>query len=110
MQVVGVRLIVHGLPVKAMSTSYIGSQARIVVSNGPLLPDSAIILAECHTHGIAALTSRFLANDARLGENLEMLSRGEGIVIAGGDTFFTTWNGRVESEKAMPFVTPDNMP
>lgn len=110
MQVAGVRLIVHGLPVKALSTSYIGSQARLVVSNGPLLPDSAIILTECHTHGIAALTSRFLANDARLGENLEMLSRGEGIVIAGGDTFFTTWNGRVESEKAMPFVTPDNMP
>lgn len=109
LQVAGVRLIVHGLPGKAALMAQVGSQEQIVVSNGPRLPDSAIILTECHAHGAAALTSRFLTNDARLGENLEMLSRGEGIVIVEDGIFFTTWNGRVESEKAMPFVTPDNM-
>ncbi|MAU00616.1 MAG: hypothetical protein CL608_26020 [Anaerolineaceae bacterium] len=108
MQVADVRLVVHGLRGKAVPMAHVGSQERIVVSNGPRLPGSAIILTECHAHGIAALTSRFLANDARLGENLELLSRGEGIVIVDDGAFFTTWNGRVESEKMTSFGAPSN--
>jgi hypothetical protein len=91
MQVEGVRLIVHGFPWGAIHMAHLGSQERIVVSNGPLLSNSAIILTECHAHGVAALASRFLANDACLGENLELLGRGEGIVIANDDVFFTAW-------------------
>lgn len=91
MQMKGVRLIVHGLPWKAVHAAHLGSQERIVVSNGPLLSNSVIILTECHAHGVAALASRFLASDACLGENLELLSRGEGIVIANDKVFFTAW-------------------
>jgi hypothetical protein len=91
MQVEGVRLIVHGSPWKAADTAFLGAQERVVVSNGPLLPDSAIILTECHAHGVAALAGRFLASDVRLGENLELLGRGEGIVIASDRVFFTAW-------------------
>lgn len=92
MQVEGVRLIVHGFPWKAADTAFLGAQERVVVSNGPLLPDSAIILTECHTHGVVALAGRFLASDVRLGENLELLGRGEGIVIVSDRVFFTAWH------------------
>jgi len=90
-QVEGVRLIVHGFPWKAVHVDHAASQERMVVSNGPLLSHSAIVLTECHAYGVAALASRFLANDACLSENLELLSRGEGIVIASNDVFFTAW-------------------
>lgn len=97
MQVEGVRLIVHGFPWKAAHTAHLGSQERIVVSNGPLLSNSAIILTECHAHGVAALASRFLASDACLSENLDLLGRGEGIVIANDDVLFTAWPAKEES-------------
>lgn len=97
MQVEGVRLIVHGFPGKAVRKVYVGNQERIVISNGPLLPNSAIILTECHAHGIKALASRFLASDACLSENLELLGRGEGIVIANDDVVFTAWQAKDES-------------
>lgn len=91
MPVAGARLIVHGFPWKTVDTAHLGSHEQIVVSNGPLLPNGVIILTECHPHGVAALATRFLARDARLGENLELLGRGEGIVIANNEVFFTTW-------------------
>ena len=98
MQVEGVRLIVHGFPGKAVRKARVGQQERIVVSNGPLLSNSAIILTECHAHGVAALASRFLASDACLSENLELLGRGEGIVITNDDVLFTAWQAKEESE------------
>jgi len=104
MQLPDVRLIAHGLPGKVVPASLIGNMPRIVVSNGPLLPDAAIVLTESHAQGLTALKKRFLANDVRLGENLELLRQGEGVVIVDGTPFFTTWNGRVESAKMSTFV------
>lgn len=95
MQIRSARLIVHGFPWKSVDATYLGSHEQIVISNGPLLSKSTIILTECHTQDIAPLTARFLASGAGLGENLELLGRGEGIVIADDDVFFTTWNGHV---------------
>lgn len=89
-----VRLIVHNFPWKAVPMTHLDSQERIVVSNGPLLPNSAIILTECHVHDVAALARRFLASDACLSENLELLKRGEGMGFVGDDLFYSTWNGR----------------
>ena len=97
MQVEGVRLIVHGFRGEAIRKAPAGKQERIIISNGPLLPDSTIILTECHAHGIKALASRFLASDPCLSENLELLGRGEGIVIANDDVFFTAWQTKEES-------------
>lgn len=91
-QVKDVRIIVHGFLWKTIEPALLGSPERIVVSNGPCVPNSTIILTESHAHGVAALAARFLAGDACLGEKLELLRRGEGIVLAGDDLFFTTWN------------------
>jgi hypothetical protein len=95
MQVEGVRLIIHGFSGKVVPVAHLGSQERIVISNGPLLSNSVVILTECHAHGIEALARRFLASDAYLSEKLALLGRGEGIVVAGDKVFFATWNGRV---------------
>lgn len=108
MQMRDVRLIAHGLPGKALPLSLIGNMERVVVSNGPLLPDAAVVLTESHAQGLTALKNRFLANDVRLGENLELLRQGEGIVIVEGEPFFTTWNGRVESARMASFVATDD--
>lgn len=97
MQAEGVRLIVHGFPGKAIRKAHAGKQEQIVISNGPLLPNSTVILTECHAHGIKALASRFLASDACLSENLELLGRGEGIVITNDDVLFTAWQAKEES-------------
>jgi len=94
-QVKDVRLIVHGFPWKTIEPTLLGSPERIVVSNGPRVPESAVILTECHAQGSATLAARFLAGDSCLSEKLELLGRGEGILISGDDLFFTTWNGRV---------------
>jgi hypothetical protein len=73
----------------------LGSHEQLVVSNGPLLPNSTVILTECQVSGVVALATRFLTSDARLSENLDLLSRGEGIVIIGNDVLFATWNSRM---------------
>ncbi|HIP71432.1 MAG TPA: hypothetical protein EYH05_08565 [Anaerolineae bacterium] len=90
----GVRLIVHGFPWKGVDLDALGGHDQLVISNGPLLPHSAIILTESHPQGAAKLAGRFLAGDGMLSENLSLLVRGEGIVIADGTVFFTTWNNR----------------
>ena len=92
MQLPDVRLIVHGLPGKLLPASLIGNLARLMVSNGPLLPDAAAILTESQPQHLATLKKRFLADDALLGENLALLGCGEGIVIVDGTPFFTGWN------------------
>ena len=82
------RLIAHGLPGKVLPVSLIGNMPRIVVSNGPLFTRRGHYLDESHAQGLTALKKRFLANDVRLGENLELLRQGEGVVIVDGDPFY----------------------
>ncbi|MCB8980761.1 MAG: hypothetical protein H6657_25400 [Ardenticatenaceae bacterium] len=88
-----VRLIVHGLSGKVLSTLSLGNMPQIVVSNGPLLPDATIILTESHAQGLVALKKRFLADDVQLEENLALLRLGEAIVLVAGTPFFVSWNG-----------------
>jgi hypothetical protein len=90
--VAGARLIVHGFPWQAVDRVDLGGHERIVVGNGPLLSDSTVILTECHVRGVAPLATRFLNGDKRLRENLELLGRSEGIVVADNLFFFATWN------------------
>lgn len=90
LQMADVRLIAYGLPGKALPESLADCQEQLVVSNGALLPGSTVVLTACHATSVAALTSRFLVGDARLGENLALLRQIEGIVVAAGDTCFVS--------------------
>ncbi|MCA9873998.1 MAG: hypothetical protein KC441_10090, partial [Anaerolineales bacterium] len=83
----------HGLPGKVLSSS-LDNLEKIVLSNGPLLSNGLTILTESHPQAVTMLSERFLASDARLTENLQLLHRGEGIVVADSDVLFATWNGR----------------
>ena len=108
MQVKDVHLIVHGFPWQKVDESRLGKQVEVVISNGPLLPDNTVVLTESHAQGVSALVKRFLASDACWGENLELLQRGEGLVIMDDNVLFTTWNGRVPSSNELPLLTPGN--
>lgn len=93
MQRPDIRCIFHGLPRQMLSAAPTEHLSHVVLSNGPLLPEAAVILTECHAESVAALSSRFLAGDRRLEEKLALLSRGDSMTIVEGDTFFATWNG-----------------
>ena len=76
--------------------AYLDRPAQCVISNGPLLAGSTVLLTECHAHSAVTLAHRFLGGDAGLGEHLALLQRGEGLVISEGSVYFSSWNGRGE--------------
>jgi hypothetical protein len=86
------RLVVHGVIRDNVDRRQFQEHPQLIVSNGPLLPGSAIVLVESQSQNVAALTKRFLFADPRLGENLALLSRGESIVNSGGEVTYTSWN------------------
>ncbi|MGH2538798.1 MAG: hypothetical protein ACRDHL_15525, partial [Candidatus Promineifilaceae bacterium] len=86
-----VRLVVHGFPWKAVPAGLLRQHERLIVANGPLMPGSTTVLVASRPEQVDALLKRFLAGDAQLGENLALLGRGEGMVIAEGEVFFATW-------------------
>ena len=86
------RLIIHGAFADKLERKQLPKHNQIVVSNGPLFTDGAIVLVESRAPNVASLTQRFLFNDSQLGENLALLGRGESIVQCGGNVVFTSWN------------------
>lgn len=70
----------------------LAQHAQLVIGNGAPLPDSTIILTESHAQGEAMLADRFLSGNALLQENLSLLTRGEGLILTGGDAFFISWS------------------
>lgn len=91
LQVTGVRLVLHGFPWQSSTISLLKSPERLLISNGPLLAASAIILTECHVQNVTMLATKFLANDSWLRENLALLMPGEGILISQSNVLYTTW-------------------
>jgi hypothetical protein len=92
MNAADIRLIIHGIPWKTQAGDGLNRQERIIISNGPLLPDSTVILVENDVREVAELTTRFLSGNPVLGENLQLLRRGEGIVITtGNDVCHASW-------------------
>lgn len=89
----GVRLIIHGFSWLAFNMVHLEDPGQTVVSNGPLLPGSTVILTESHAPGATRLSHRFLGGDDLLSENLSLLGPGEGIVVHGEEIFFATWGG-----------------
>jgi len=90
-QVPNSRIVVHGMP---WPSGGVGGVTRGVISNGPLVDGSTVVLTESHSRGITALASRFLANDVQQTEHLELLRSGDSLVIFQNDMFFSTWNDR----------------
>ncbi len=95
----GVRLVLYGLPWPAIASDQLTGQGQVVIGNGPLLPESVVVLTECHDEGAAALAVRFLNGDARLQESLVLLRQGEGMVVAEGVLFFTDWLARENPQR-----------
>lgn len=85
-----VRLVVHGFRWKAADTAGYGP---ILISNGPPLPESTIILTASRAEVQASLAARFLGEDERLAENLALLEYGQGIIITGGEILPAAWTG-----------------
>jgi hypothetical protein len=94
MQATNTRLIIHGFRWKATDTTCLEGREQTIVSNGPPLANSTIVLTESNIQDTTMLKKRFLGANARMGENLELLRLGEGIVVAGNDILFTTWDNR----------------
>jgi len=87
-----VRLIVHGFPWRALRMELAGDVDRVIVSNGPLM-SGASVLTTCDSKNADALAAGFLPGDVRLREHLQLLGRGEGLVLSGQSACFVTWNG-----------------
>jgi hypothetical protein len=97
MQVKGVRLIVHGVP---WETADLTGQEQIVVSNGPRLSGSIVVLTECHAQGAAVLAGRFLGGNLQMRENLELLRKREGMVVTEEGVDFLSWNAAETVDKS----------
>ncbi len=96
----GTRLIVHGFSWQKGDIEVLNQHDQVVIGNGPPLPDSTILLTESHPRGETAIAKRFLTGNALLQENLSLLTRGEGIILADERVLFTSWNGRKSVEDA----------
>jgi hypothetical protein len=92
----GVRLILHRFPWEEMGEEDLITPPDLVVSNGPLAPESTVVLTASHPGGVATLTERFLGNDARLAEKLSLLGRGEGMVVGGGSVSYAAWRASAQ--------------
>ncbi|KAA3663021.1 MAG: hypothetical protein DWQ04_11805, partial [Chloroflexi bacterium] len=71
-----------------------GGAKRGVISSGPFVDGSTVVLTESHAKGIVALASRFLADDVLLTKHLELLRRGDSLIIFQSEMFFSTYNDR----------------
>ncbi|MFZ1399743.1 MAG: hypothetical protein WAS33_22755 [Candidatus Promineifilaceae bacterium] len=92
LRVKGAFLIVHGFPWQKVAEASLSRQANILLSNGPLLAESTVVLTESQAQAVSTLAHRFLGGDVCLSENLELLNRGESLIVSGKEVLFTTWN------------------
>jgi hypothetical protein len=91
MVVEGTRLIVHGFPWEGFEIGELQRHDQLIVTNGPRLPGSTVLLVESHPQGAAALAQRFLPGDARLQEHLELLGLGEALILSEERLVYTSW-------------------
>lgn len=89
------KLIVHGFPWATYSFEDITVCPALLVSNGPPLAEAATLLVQPDPRMAAKIGQRYLSSDPGLVENMQLLQRGEGILIEAGKIVFTTWQGRL---------------
>jgi hypothetical protein len=106
-QLADVALVVHGFPWQTSDVAAVARARRLVVSNAPQMAGSMVVVTESHPQGAAAVVDRFCAAEAAWRERVELLSRGEGVVLVEDAPFFVTWNGRGEGAKAVLSVKPE---
>lgn len=87
------RLVLHGFPWAASGTAAadVAKERQVLVSNGPLLRRSTIVLTHAGPDAASKLARRFLSNDTLGEENLQLLREGEGMLVHRQASTFTSW-------------------
>lgn len=88
------RLIVHGFPWTAngFREELLEAPGEVLLSNGPRLQESDVVLARTDAPGAEKLSARFLRGDALGEEHIQLLGSGEAMVIYGEGAVCTRWN------------------
>jgi hypothetical protein len=89
--VAGVRLVVHSFPWQPDAWDEVDGPQQVLVSNGPRLPGSTVVLTDSQPAQTAILSERFLAGDGRWAENLALLGKGESLVVTERGITYATW-------------------
>lgn len=89
------RLILHGYPWQAATNKNQLENQHVIISNGPLFPGSLPIITQC-TAAEAHLLSKHLlqANPVQV-ETVQLLRKGEGMLLTKKGPLFTTWRGKI---------------
>lgn len=95
------RLVLYGLPWKEIAPIELNAYEAMMLTNGPLLPLSTVVLAENHAQGAAVLARRFLQGNTLWQENLELLGRGEAIVVHGDEAIFAHWKTHLPGNRQL---------
>lgn len=98
MNIPGVQLVLHGFPWPLFDFKALPPDSSLVISNGPWLARALPVLVQTGPQETITLTARFLPDDPVQTESLQLLQKGEGVVVLGEEVVFTTWrpmpNGR----------------
>lgn len=89
------RLILHGIPWRHLPVYRLPQKTggAVITSNGPLFSEGKVILVRCHqVEAAALLAARFFPDNTQMGENVQLLQRGESVVISNGEPVYTTWD------------------
>jgi hypothetical protein len=91
-QVKEARLVVHGFPWSAAGANLLPAERPVVLSNGPLLAESTVLLVESQAPAAAALARRFSGDDPRMTEWLQLLGSGEAFLVTGKQAYPVSWH------------------
>ena len=75
------RIIVHGYPWPIFPGTLLLMPKAAVISNGPLMPDSAVVLTRTSEPGARTLANRFLYGSPAAQEVLQLLRPGAGLLV-----------------------------
>ncbi|HRQ41608.1 MAG TPA: hypothetical protein PLD25_27120 [Chloroflexota bacterium] len=92
------KLIVHGFPWSAFGIEDTRACPALLISNGPPLAEAAMLLVQSDSRMAAKVGQRYLSSDPQLVENMQLLQRGEGILVEAGKIVFATWQGRLAGQ------------
>ena len=92
-QIPEARLVLHGLPWQALPATILPRQRQMLLSNGPLLPDTTVLLSQSGPAGARVLAKRFLDADPVWQERLELLAPGEIVILRERRISIAKWEG-----------------
>lgn len=101
------RLIIHGYPWSAEGFGDVlpETAAQILLSNGPRLQESAVVLTRSAAPAAAKLAAQFLSGDALREEQMQLLRTGEALVVQGKEAIYARWPQKGSGDDpSMPYV------